>query len=80
MRAKKKVRRAMAAMVIQAPGRAHPGPRNFVVAMMTVTTPVATAPTAFTARLAFAAADPSRYQCNTMPACESVNPTKTPRA
>jgi hypothetical protein len=59
-------------MMIHAPSAA------FVIATMTSTTPVTIAPNPLIAALLRHPGSRSRRQCNTIPACDSVNDTNTP--
>src|SRR3989337_2670717 len=68
------ISRAIIRIEIQAPWT------NFVPTMTTVTTPVATAPTALIVRLTFHAPSLSLSQRLTMPDCERVNEANTPTA
>ena len=56
----------------------HAPSAAFVTATITRTTPVTSAPNPFTNALVRQPGPPTRRQCTTMPAWDSVNETKTP--
>ncbi len=68
------MRIGISTITIQAPSR------NFVLAWMTVTTAVASAPRPLMAACIHHRGPRSRIQRRTMPDCESVNDRKTPTA